>query len=156
MLLGLVAGGILRAEWEPRRRLQRLVALGVASLAIGALLGWAGVCPVVKRIWTPSWVLFSGGWCFLLLAAFYAAIDITGWKGWAFPLVVIGMNSIAAYCMAHLWEGFIVENFKTHFGAAVFEGFGLAYAPLVEGIVVLTVFWLILLWMYRQRVFIRI
>ena len=49
---------------------------GVIGLAAGAALGWLGVCPVVKRIWTPSWALYSGGWCFLLLAAFYLVIDI--------------------------------------------------------------------------------
>ena len=71
---------------------------------------------MVKRIWTPSWVLFSGGWCFLLLAAFYTVLDIWRLRAWAFPLVVIGMNSIAAYCMAHLFEGFIHDALRRHVG----------------------------------------
>lgn len=156
MLLGLLAGGILKQELEPRRKLQRLVILGLAGLAAGALLGWLGICPVVKRIWTPSWVLFSGGWCFLLLAAFYAAMDMAGGRGWGFPLIVIGMNSIMAYCIAHLWDGFIVSSFKTHLGQGVFEIFGPLYAPVVQGTAVLVVFWLILWWMHRQKVFVRI
>ena len=49
-------------------------------------LGELGVCPVVKRIWTPSWVLYSGGWCFLFLAGFYAVLDLLGLRFWAFPL----------------------------------------------------------------------
>ena len=65
---------------------------------------------MVKRIWTPSWVLFSGGWCLLFLAAFYAVLDVMKVRFWAFPLRVIGMNSIAAYCMAGLWEGFIART----------------------------------------------
>ena len=71
---------------------------------------------MVKRIWTPSWVLFSGGWCFLFLAGFYAVLDLLGFRFWAFPLRVIGMNSIAAYCMAGLFEDFIKENLEIHLG----------------------------------------
>ena len=59
---------------------------GVGFLAAGWLIGALGLCPVVKRIWTPSWTLFSGGWCFLLLAAFYAIVDLWQRRAWAFPL----------------------------------------------------------------------
>ena len=110
----------------------------------------------MKRIWTPSWVLFSGGWCFLLLAGFYAVIDVRGWKRWAFPLVVIGMNSIAAYCIAHLFDGFIARNLNTHLGPNVFKISGEAYEPFLHGAAILLVFWLILYWMYRRKLFLRI
>ena len=115
-----------------------------------------GVCPLVKRIWTPTWTLFSGGCCFLLLAAFYAAIDWCGWKRWTFPLTVIGMNSIAAYCMAHLFENFILSSLTTHFGVAAFNVFGETVAPFSRGVLVLLIFWLILLWMYRRKLFLKI
>jgi len=115
-----------------------------------------GVCPLVKRIWTPTWTLFSGGLCFLFMAGFYAVIDARDWKAWSFPLVVIGMNSIAAYCIAHLWEGFISNSFKTHFGPNVFKIFGDTFAPMAQGAGVLLVFWLILFWMYRRKLFLRI
>ena len=110
----------------------------------------------MKRIWTPSWVLFSGGWCFLILAAFYVILDWRQCQKWAFPLIVIGMNSIAAYCIAHLIHHFTVTNIKTHLGQYIFEVAGVGYAPLVEGIAVLAVFWLILYWMYRRKLFLRI
>ena len=83
---------------------------GVLGLVAGWGLGELGICPVVKRIWTPSWVLYSGGFCFLFLAAFYAVLDLLGVRSWAFPLRVIGMNSIAAYCMAALFEDFIAQQ----------------------------------------------
>ena len=67
---------------------------GAGCLAAGWLLDWSGVCPGVKRIWTPSWVLYSGGWCFLLLAAFYSLLDVWNRKAWALPLVVISMAAI--------------------------------------------------------------
>jgi predicted acyltransferase len=115
-----------------------------------------GICPVVKRIWTPSWTLFSGGACFLLLAAFCWVIETRGHRRWAFPLVVIGMNSIAAYLIAHLFESFIVSSFRIHLGPSAFAVLGTGLQPLVQGLAVLTVYWLILYWMYQRKLFLRI
>ena len=155
MILGLIAGGWLRAS-APAIPLRRLIVAGVAGLALGGLLHVTGICPVVKRIWTPSWTIFSGGWCFLLLAAFCWVIEMRGYRKWAFPLVVIGVNSIAAYLIAHLFEGFIAESFQIHLGQGIFASFGTAVAPLVRGVVVLTIYWLMLFWMYRRKIFLRI
>jgi len=69
MILGLAAGRWLRAE-APKIPMKRLAIAGGAGIAVGALLHFTGICPVVKRIWTPSWTLFSGGLCFLFLAGF--------------------------------------------------------------------------------------
>jgi predicted acyltransferase len=90
------------------------------------------------------------------LAAFYLVCDGWGWKAWAFPLVVIGANSIAAYCIAHLLEGFIEQAFETHLGPEFFRLFGATYEPLFRGALVLGVYWLILLWMYRRRLYLKI
>ncbi len=156
MILGLLAGNWIKADLAPMARIKRFLIAGVLGLVLGQLLHSLGLCPIVKRIWTPSWVLFSGGWCFLLLAGFYAIIDWRQCQKWAFPLIVIGMNSIAAYCIAHLIHHFTVTNFKTHFGQNIFEFAGARYAPLVEGIAVLAVFWLILFWMFKRKLFLRI
>ena len=102
MLLGLIAGGWLRSGLPDKTKLKRLFAASAACLALGTALHLLGVCPLVKKIWTPTWTLFSGGLCFLLMATFYAVIDVRGSKWWAFPLVVIGMNSIAAYSQPFL------------------------------------------------------
>lgn len=156
MLLGLIAGGWLRHDGPRLKKLAWLLAAAVVALAAGYAADWSGICPSVKRIWTPSWVLVSGGWCFLLLAGFYAAIDVPGWTGWSYPLRVIGANSIVAYVMAHLFGDFIVGSFRTHLGPDVFGRWGEAYAPLIGGAAVLMVYWLILWWMYRRRIFVRI
>jgi predicted acyltransferase len=113
------------------------------------------LCPVVKRIWTPSWAVFSTGWTLLILSAFYWLIDIRGYKAWAFPLVVVGMNSIAMYVMAGLMKGWISSMLKIHIRPDLFTQAG-HYAPLVEASCQLFVMWLICLWMYRQRIFVRI
>ena len=156
MILGLLAGGVLRSERPAVRKVQWLAIAGAIGLASGWLAGAVGACPVVKRIWTPSWVLFSGGWCFLLLGGFYAVVDVWGRRRWAFPLVVVGMNSIAAYLIAHLWDGFIEAALPRHFGRAWFSFAGKAYEPLILGAAVLAVEWLLLWWMYRRKIFLRV
>lgn len=156
MLLGLVAGRWLRAGWPPRQVLKQFLWFGAAGIALGVLLHGLGICPVVKRIWTPAWVLFSGGLCFWLLTFFYYLIDVGGHKRWAFPLVVVGMNSIAIYCLVHLIDRFIINSFYIHFGHGPFLVFGPAAEPLLTGLATLAVFYAILWWMYRRKLFIRI
>jgi predicted acyltransferase len=155
MILGLVAGRWLRS-FQPRIPMRRLLIAGAVGVAAGLLLHFTGICPVVKRIWTPSWTLFSGGICFLFLAAFCWVIELKGYKKWAFPLVVVGMNSIAAYMIAHLFEGFIVSSFRIHLGPNAFAILGAELQPLLQGIAVLLTFWLILYWMYKRKLFLRV
>ena len=156
MILGLAAGNWLIADRPAPETLKRLLVAGGIGLAAGWLLDAAGLCPNVKRIWTPSWTLFSGGWCFLLMAGFYWLIDVRGWRRWAFWLVVVGTNSIAAYMIAHLFDAFIFANLTIHLGPEFFAMFGEAFKPLFHGAAVLLSYWLILFWMYRNKVYIKI
>jgi heparan-alpha-glucosaminide N-acetyltransferase len=155
MILGLIAGRRLRDE-SPRVPLRWLLLTGAALVAAGIVLHVAGINPVVKKVWTPAWTLFSGGLCYLLLAGFSWVIDMKGYRRWAFPLVVIGLNSIAAYVIAHLWEHFISSSFKTHLGQGIFDTFGTGPAPFVEGVAVLAVYWITLYWMYQRKLFLKI
>lgn len=164
MIFGLLAGGVLRGERTPREKSAMLLVAGLIGVALGWTLDWLGVCPMVKRIWTPSWAIHSSGWAAIALAAFFAAIDWAGWRRWAFPLVVVGMNSIAMYVLVHLSFRFASDSLKTHLdyvseyflNRRLFDLFGQPYAPIVEGAAVLAIFWLISLWMYRRGVFLRI
>lgn len=155
MILGLAAGRWFRS-FAPKIPLKRFLIAGVAGIGLGLLLHYTGVCPVVKRIWTPSWTLFSGGICFLFLAAFSWIIDIKGHKKWAFPLVVVGMNSIAAYLIAELLREFVYSSFRIHLGEQPFQIFGVGLEPLLMGAAVLLTYWLMLYWMYRRKVFLKI
>lgn len=156
MILGLIAGGVLRSDRQPLPKVRWLAMAGVACLAAGWALGAAGVCPVVKRIWTPGWTIYSGGWCFLLLAGFSLIVEAWGYRRWAFPLVVVGMNSIAIYCMSWLIEGFVKESLRTHLGPAVFEVAGPEFESILLGAAVMLIFWLILYWMYRRKLFLKV
>ena len=91
-----------------------------------------------------------------MLAGFYALIDWKGWKRWAFPLLVIGANSIAVYVMSWTIEDFVSAALVRHLGAAPFPIFGAPFEPVLSGFGVLVVFWLILFWMYRRKIFLRI
>ncbi len=154
MLLGLIAGGWLKASALPREKLTRFGIAGMAGILLGLALDWLGVCPNVKRIWTPGWVLFSGGWCFLFLAAFHAIIDMKNLRGWAFPLMVVGMNAIAAYCIAHLFEHFLIAALNTHLDGVL--KLLTPYDHFVRGALVLVIFWVILFWMYRRKIFLKV
>ncbi len=151
MILGLMAGEFLRGAESPRRKFIRLMQAGAVCLVAG--LVFSLICPLVKRIWTPSWALFSGGWVLWLLAGFFGVIDWWGKKAWAFPLVVVGMNSIAIYLMSHLIKSWLVGTLKSHFGQQIFSG---VYGPVYEHLSVLAVLWLICWWLYRQKIFFRI
>ena len=157
MVMGLIAGGwLMDPRWSGRQRIGLLFGVGLICLFSGWLLGALGICPVVKRIWTPSWVLFSGGWCFIALSLFHAVIDFHGWSRWSYPLQVIGRNSIAAYLMAHLFDGFIFDSLRKHVSASVFGVLGEPLVPFVEGAVFLLILWLILAWMDKRKVYLKI
>ena len=100
--------------------------------------------------------LFSGGVCFAFLAAFSWVIDVKGYRRWAFPLVVVGMNSIAAYLIAHLWEDFFITNLHVNFGTRIFQIFGTGLEPFVLGVTVMLLYWWVLYWMYKKKLFLRI
>lgn len=154
MLLGLFAGRWYReTQTVP---LKKFLLAGAGLFALSLVLHFTGICPIVKRIWTPAWTLFSGGICFFFLSAFAWIIDIKGNRKWAFPLVVVGLNSMAAYLIAHLCEDFIFGSLHTNVGDGLFQAFGSGLQPLMLGIAVMLIYWLMLFWMYRKKIFIRI
>ncbi len=156
MMLGTWAGTWLKSARPVGTKFGGLVVSGVALAVAGLVLQWLHVCPVVKRIWTSSYTLYSGGLVLLILAGFYAAIELRGWKRWSFPLMVVGANSIAIYVMSWTMERFVADSLRIHLGATPFGVLGPPFEPVLRGIGVLLVFWSILYWMYRKKIFIKI
>ncbi len=156
MTFGLLAGGLLKSGRSIPRKLGWLILLGAAGVALGWGIDAAGLCPMVKRIWTPSWAICSAGAAALVLAGFVAIIEGIGLKKWAFPFVVVGLNPITLYVLWQLSSGFIRESFKRHLGQSIFEIAGKPYAPMLERGTVLVILWLVVLWMYRRKVFVRV
>lgn len=188
MILGLMAGQLLIGNRPQGEKLQRLLVGAAVCFVISMALdttiwpispeqfGWQSwsLCPVVKKIWTPTWVLFSGAWCFVILAAFYWLVDMRGFRWLVFPLVVVGMNSIVMYCMSNMISGWVASMLKIHlttvdsldlkwvgkvyntrFVEYLFSP-TYPYASIYLSMAVLLVFWLICYWMYRRKLFVRI
>jgi predicted acyltransferase len=156
MILGLIAGNELKNSTLPIEKIKKFALWGGALVILGLILNYTGICPNVKRIWTPTWVLFSGGLCFLFLTFFYGTIDILKTQKWYLILTVIGVNSIAAYVIAHTVDSFIRSSLTIHLGRNYANIVGTAYAPLLHGFLILFFEWLILYWMYQKRLFIKI
>ena len=156
MQLGVWAGRWLQTPRGTVDKLKGLVAGGAALAVAGLILQWLHICPIVKRIWTSSYTLYSGGLVILMLAGFYALIEWKGWRRWSFPLLVIGANSIAIYVMSWTIEHFISSALLRHLGRAPFAVLGPPFEPVLLGVGVLMVFWAILFWMYRRKIFLRI
>ena len=85
-----------------------------------------------------------------------AVVDGRGWKRWAFPLIVVGLNPIALYCLWQLSSGFIRQQFRVHLGQDVFATLGELWVPALERGSVLLILWLVVWWMYRRKIFLRI
>jgi predicted acyltransferase len=152
VLLGVLSGHVLRSNLRAGGKVLALAAMGLASLAGGwAWAEWGGL-PIIKHIWTSSMALWAGGWSFLLLALFYLTIDVAGWRRWAFPFIVIGMNAITIY-VAVFFVPFraigeaLVGGLARHLGAA---------GPVVISFTAELLAWLVLYHLYRQRIFLRI
>lgn len=169
MILGLISGKLMLQPWSWGRKFGWHLAIGVGLLISAYSIHVSGVCPIVKRIWTPTWTLWSGGVCFLWLAGLSLICDRWRLTKWSFPLLLVGANSIVAYVMSWTIESSTKAAWKRHFGtwldqvSSTMSGWsGLpgdqntAFHPIVYGTLVLASFWLVLLWLYRKRIFVRI
>ncbi|MCC6512054.1 MAG: DUF5009 domain-containing protein, partial [Pirellulaceae bacterium] len=155
MLLGLICGELLRSSWTGGRKVLALFVLGGVLIGLGLLganYGW----PIIKRIWSPSWALYSTGICCMILGGLFGIIDVAGWRAWSMFLVVVGMNSIAIYMMGQLLRSWTKRQLDIHIGSWIFDVLGPNYQPMLSATAVGMVFWLTCYWMMRQRIFIRV
>jgi predicted acyltransferase len=152
VLLGVMAGHVLQSMRSPIFKFIAMATMGLACLAGGwAWANWLGL-PIIKHIWTSSMVLWAAGWSYLLLALFYLLIDIVGWRRWAFPFVVIGLNAITIYVASffvpfHGVAEALVGGLARHLGAG---------GPVLIAFSSVLLMWLVLYHLYRQRIFLRI
>ncbi|MGE3775837.1 MAG: acyltransferase family protein [Pirellulaceae bacterium] len=152
MLMGAMAGELLLRD-RTRARATAWLVRGGGLCMVAAVAASYTVCPVVKRIWTPSWTLFSGAYALWILAAFHYIVDVKRFRAWVFPLVVLGTNSMLVYMLGQLTRKWTATQLRIHLGPSWFEG---PYGPIVSSLAVTAVFWLICFWLYRQRIFLRV
>jgi predicted acyltransferase len=145
-----MAGHLLKRSVSETKKTISLLGAGLGCITLGLI--WSIKFPIIKLLWTSSFVLLGGGFGFIMLSLFYWLIDVKGFSSWAFFFKVIGMNSIVVYC------GAMLINFKQI--SDIFVGSLLPrIAPwdmFISEIASLTILWLILYWMYRNRTFVRL
>ncbi len=171
-MLGVFAGQLLRSTKTQRSKVLWLGGLGFFCLLAGMFWGgwiarwfpgivlfdkdwndWPIWCPIIKNRWTSAYALYAGGWSYLLLALFYLVIDVWGFRRWAFPFIVIGMNALFAYMAWQLGSSAFYRVAEVLLG-----GLG-QYAGPWQAVILATgafaFLWLLLWYMYRNKTFIR-
>lgn len=150
-IFGSLAGDLLQRDFSSSAKLKRLLLIGTIGVVLGVV--WGFVFPINKHLWSSSFICLTAGMAFLSLALFYWVIDVQGYQKWAFPLRVIGLNSLVIYLACRF------VNFK-YSSRLLFEGF---YKYLNEpwhdvfavlgGLVLV---WLLLYVMYRNKIFVKV
>lgn len=156
MLFGAMAGAWLRGGRDARTTLRGLLFVSAGLLITGLLLDATGLCPSIKRIWTPSFVLITGGLMGALLALCYWLMDVRGASAPFELLRIVGMNSLILYIVLHLWDPFLPDLVYTHLGWNI-----LAILPADAGVFAARcIAWLLLLafcvWLHRRRIYIKV
>lgn len=165
VLSGFLVGNLIFNADNRLEKARQLVVLG----AVGTIIGWIWglVFPINKQLWTSSYVLFTGGIATMMLAFFYWLIDIRGWKKWVFPLVIFGTNSLFIFAGSGVWVKTILRikfNLEDHMMSGYAYLYKTIFQPLagdLNGSLLFALshvlmWWLILAWMYRKKIFIKI
>ncbi len=153
-LLGVLAGQLLMSRYSPWAKVLALLSAGGACLGAGT--AWGLQFPVIKILWTSSYVLIVGGWSLILLGLFYAIIDVLRVRFWSWFLVVIGVNAITIYMASRIIP---FDNMARFFFGGLARLSNQHYAhsgPVILAAGVLLLEWLFLLHLYRRRIFLRV
>src|SRR5437667_7378615 len=138
------------------RKLAYLFSLDAAGVVVGFL--WGGQFPVVKKIWSSSFVLVAGGYSAMLLGAFYWIVEVRRWRRWCQPFVWIGVNSITVYLanniigFRRLADRFVGGDVRNFFNRLVVPGFGEMLGALVGLALAVLFVW----FLYRKKIFLRL
>lgn len=152
IIFGVMAGQFIRESNSPKRTCLVLLISGLAGIGLGlALSPWF---PLIKRIWTPSFAIYAGGWTTLMLLAFYWSIEVMGWRKWCFPLAVVGMNSIAAYIIGNSFGGWF-RSLSTAWIGWLEDRLGAAWFPVFQHALFACAAWAVLYWFYRRKIFFK-
>jgi heparan-alpha-glucosaminide N-acetyltransferase len=155
MLLGLRAGQLLQSDQSLQFKIRTLLIWGTVCIVLGLGFHYAGICPIVKRIWTPTWTLFSGGLVLLLLTLFVWLVELWRWRRNTFWFVVVGANSMAAYLTHWTIHSWMVSNARTHIGPWM-GGLSEGVQHGIIGLIAFGLAWYLMVWLYNRKIFIRI
>jgi len=150
-LFGVWTGELLRSRKSHGQKMRALAIAAAGSLALGlAIHPWN---PIIKRICTSSFTLYSTGWVLIMLLAFYWIIEVKRWRKWTFPLVVVGANSIFIYSIEQVLRGWLNRAVGVFTFRYEFLG---AYGSVAQAVTVLLVMWYMCYWLYRRKIFFKL
>lgn len=151
MMIGVLAGHIMKKINDNKKVVRLLLIYGLSIIILG--IAWGYVFPIIRNLWTSSFVLVTCGISLVLLAIFKYLIDVCNWKKWSFFFVVFGVNSITIYMMAHLFDFRLIGNI-------FIGGFSRLFSPPVQDFIqalgAMTVMWLSMYFLYRKKIFLKI
>ena len=159
-LLGIFAGLFLsNASVPDTKKVLWLIGVGAAGVALGFL--WGLQFPVIKKIWTSSYVLVAGGYSAMLLGAFYWIVDVKKWQAWGQPFLWIGMNPITLYLASNFMGGGGFQKLAARLGGGPVKQFLNAHVATGFGdLVVCIIGVLLFIWfarfLYRRKIFLRL
>jgi predicted acyltransferase len=150
-LMGTFAGNILRNKtFSQNKKAGFLLVTGVILVIIA--LSLSTVYPIIKKIWTVSFNIMAAGTSFLLLSLFYYIIDVKMWRGWIFFFQVIGLNSITIYMGTRIIDFAPISEF---FLGWIAKPAGL-YEAVIIAIGVIAIEWMLLYYLYKNKIFLRV
>ena len=158
-LLGVFAGLLLmNGNVADLRKVGLLLGCGIAGIVLGRL--WGLQFPVIKKIWTSSYVLVAGGYSAMLLGAFYLVVDVWKRQAWCQPFVWIGMNSITIYLVKNFLGGsfsklsarLVGGDIKNFFDDHIAKGFG---ELMISVVGLLLALWFVR-FLYQRKIFLRL
>jgi predicted acyltransferase len=151
ILFGCWAGLLILSPRTHGQKLKTLLVSAAAAFAIGLAL--EPFNPMIKRLWTASFTFFSAGWVILMLAAFYWVIEMRQARKWAFPFVVLGMNSIFIYCFSQMLHGWLNRGIGVFTGNFWYLGH---LGAIPQQITVLAAMWYLCFWLYQRKIFFKV
>ncbi len=151
ILFGCWAGLLILSPRTHGQKLKTLLGSAAAAFAIGLAL--EPFNPMVKRLWTASFTFFSAGWVILMLAAFYWVIEVRQLRKWAFPFVVLGMNSIFIYCFSQMLHGWLNRGLGVFTGNFWYLGH---LGAIPQQLTVLAAMWYLCFWLYQRKIFFKV
>jgi len=150
-LFGVWTGLLLQSRRSHKEKMRIIGLSALACLALGLIIHpWN---PIIKRICTTSFTLYSAGWVLLMLLAFYWFVEVKGYRKWTFPLVVVGANSIFIYSIANVLHGWLNQAV----GVFTFNFTWLGdFATVAQACTVLLVMWYLCYWLYQRKIFLKL
>lgn len=156
MLAGVLTGETLRSTEAPKQRASRIAGWSLLSLAAGLILDQTGICPSIKRLWTPSWVLISSGIIGGLVAVTYWLTDIRGYARPFELMRIVGLNSLALYVVKYLWDPFLSDLLLTHLSWNLFSGLSETTATFAARLGEYGLLILFCVWLHQRRIYLRV